>query len=186
MYALLLLNHNTSKSNFCVKLLSCKRNFFSQNFFGATPPGTPLKWGPKKSMFWTAQARVLVCFDITRYLTDKYFDIIWRCHLPRDPPNGPPKNQFFEWLKLGWQFCFDISRYLTDKYFHITWGCHPSGDSFKWPPKKSILCTAQLRVPSFYDISRNWTDKYFGVVWGYHPPGSPKWTPKINFLNGPS
>ena len=25
----------------------------------------------------TAQARVLVLFDISRYLTDKYFDIVW-------------------------------------------------------------------------------------------------------------
>ena len=30
----LLLNHKTSKSNFCVKLLSCKRNFFSRKFLG--------------------------------------------------------------------------------------------------------------------------------------------------------
>ena len=29
-----LLNHKTWKSNFCVKLLSCKCNFFSRNFLG--------------------------------------------------------------------------------------------------------------------------------------------------------
>ena len=50
LYALLL-NHKTWKSNFCVKLLSCKCNFFSRKFFGATPPETPPKWGPKKSIF---------------------------------------------------------------------------------------------------------------------------------------
>ena len=55
LYALLLLNHNTSKSTFCVKLLSCKRNFFSRNFLGQ------LHW-------------------------------------------NPPKNQFFEWLKLEFYF----------------------------------------------------------------------------------
>ena len=51
-----------------------------------TPLGTPLKWGPKKTIFLTAQARVLVLFDISRYLTDKYFEIVWGCH-----PLGPPQ-----------------------------------------------------------------------------------------------
>ena len=64
--------------------------------FGATPPETQPKWGPKKSIFWTAQTRVLVVFDISRYLTDKYFDVVWACH--------PPKNQFFELLKLEFYF----------------------------------------------------------------------------------
>ena len=47
-----------------------------------------------------AQARVLLFFDISRYLTDKYFDIVWGATPPGTPPNGPPKNQFFEWLNL--------------------------------------------------------------------------------------
>ena len=51
---------------------------------------------PQKSIFWTAQARVPVFYDISRCLTDKYFDVVWECHPPGDPPNGPPKNQFFE------------------------------------------------------------------------------------------
>ena len=55
-----------------------------------------------------AQARVLLGFDISRYLTDNYFDLVWGCHPPGDPPNGPPKNQFFEWFNLGCQ-CFMIS-----------------------------------------------------------------------------
>ena len=29
-----------------------------------------------------------------RYLTNKYFDIVLGCHLPRDPPNRPPKINF--------------------------------------------------------------------------------------------
>ena len=41
---------------------------------------------PQKSIFSTALARVPVCFDISRYLTDKCFDIVWGCL----PPNGPP------------------------------------------------------------------------------------------------
>ena len=51
-----------------------------------------------------AQARVPVFYDISRYLTDKYFDIVWECHPPRDPPKWNPKNQFFERLDLGCQF----------------------------------------------------------------------------------
>ena len=37
-------------------------------------------------------------FDISRYLRDKYFDIIWGYHSPRDPPKWtPPKaRQQFE------------------------------------------------------------------------------------------
>ena len=56
-----------------------------------------------------AQLRVPVCFDVSRYLTDKYFDIVWGCQPPQGtPPNEPPKNQFFEWLNLGCQ-CFMMS-----------------------------------------------------------------------------
>ena len=50
LYALLLLNHNTSKSTFCVKLLSCKCNFFSRNFL-AQLHREPPKMGPQKSIF---------------------------------------------------------------------------------------------------------------------------------------
>ena len=65
-------------------------------FLGQLPRETPPKWGPKKSIFWTAQARVPVFLDISRYLRDKYFDIIWGYHSPRrPPPNGPPQKQIF-------------------------------------------------------------------------------------------
>ena len=50
LYALLLLNHKTQKFNFCVKLLSCKRNFFSQNFLGQLSQELP-KMGPQKIHF---------------------------------------------------------------------------------------------------------------------------------------
>ena len=43
-------------------------------------------------------------FDITRYLTEKYFDIVWGFPPPRGPPNELLTNQFFEQLKLGCQF----------------------------------------------------------------------------------
>ena len=74
--------------------------FFLPKFFWATLPGTPPKWGPKTSIFWTAQARVLVFFDISMYSTNKYFDIVWGLH----PPGKPPKNQFFERLKVEFYF----------------------------------------------------------------------------------
>ena len=41
----------TSKFNFCVKLLSCKRNFFSQNFFGQLHREPP-KMGPQNNQFF--------------------------------------------------------------------------------------------------------------------------------------
>ena len=55
-----------------------------------------------------AQARVLVVFAISRYLTDKYFAIVWGATPPGTPPNELPKNQFFERLNLECQ-CFMIS-----------------------------------------------------------------------------
>ena len=61
-----LFNPNTSKSNFCVKLLSCIHNFLGQ--LNREPP--------QNSIFWTAQARMLLFFAISRYLTDKHFDIV--------------------------------------------------------------------------------------------------------------
>ena len=65
LYALFLLNHKTSKSNFLVKLFSCKRNFVSRNILG------PLPWEPsqnraqklnfiKMNKMKTAQTRALV------------------------------------------------------------------------------------------------------------------------------
>ena len=73
--------------------------FFLPKFFGATPPGTPPKWGPKKSIFLTAQARVLRFFDISRYLTN-----ILTWFGGATPPRGPPKNQFFKRLKVEFYF----------------------------------------------------------------------------------
>ena len=31
-------------------------------------------------------------FNIRRYLTDKYFDIVWGCQPPPPPPGDPPKS----------------------------------------------------------------------------------------------
>ena len=104
------------------------------------PPRGPPKWTPQISIFWTAQLRVPVFYDISRYSTDKYFDIVWGCHPPGDPPNGPPKMNCLKsstWVPV----CFDISRYSTDKYFDIVWGCHPPPPRGppKWTPKNQFL-----------------------------------------------
>ena len=71
--------------------------FFLSKFFRATPPEPP-KMGPQKINFLMAQARVLLFLDISRYLTDKYFDVVWGCHAPGDTPNGPQKNNFLNGL----------------------------------------------------------------------------------------
>ena len=123
LYALLLLNHKTWKFNFCVKLLSCICNFFSQNFLGQLHR-EPAQNGAKKSTVLTAQTSLPVFYDTSRYLPHKYFDVVWGCH-----PLGTPQNQFFWIAQLRMPVWFDISRYLTDKYFDIFWGCHsPPGD----------------------------------------------------------
>ena len=90
---------------------------------GSTPQTA--KWTPPKSMFWMVQLRVPVCYDISRYLTDKYFDIVWGCHHPPgDPPKWTPKKSIFWMAQARVPVFYDISRYLTDKYFDIVWGCH--------------------------------------------------------------
>ena len=77
-----------------------------------------------------AQARVIVFFDISRYLKDKHFDSSWKYQ----PPGNPQKSIFLNDLTKG-ASVFNISRYLRDKiYFDIVWECHPRG-----PPKINIL-----------------------------------------------
>ena len=63
-------------------------------------------------------------YDISRYLTDKYFDIVWGCHLLGDPPIDPPNINFFNGSAIVPVF-YDISGYLTDKYFGVVWGVPP-------------------------------------------------------------
>ena len=98
-----------------------------------------------------------VSFDISRYLTDKYFDIVWGCRSPRDPQMDPPKNQIFEWFNRV-PVCFDIRRYLSDKYFDIVWGCHPPGDSPNGPPKNQIFERLNLGYQSVMISGRDGAD----------------------------
>ena len=40
-------------------------------------------------------------FDISIYLREKYFDVVWGYHLPETPRNNPPKHQFLNDLIYG-------------------------------------------------------------------------------------
>ena len=44
------------------------------------------------------QARAIILFALSRYLEDKYFDIVWVCHSHRNTPNGPQKNNVLNGL----------------------------------------------------------------------------------------
>ena len=94
LYAFLFLNHKTSKCNFCLKLLSYKHNFVSQNFEGPLPADTP-KLSPKILFFERLKLGWQFFFDIIRYLKDKYFDVVWGL-----PPIRvtPPKINFLNGL----------------------------------------------------------------------------------------
>ena len=72
-------------------------------------------------------------FDISRYLTDKYFDMVWGCR-----SLGTPQNQVFKQLNLGCHFV-DINRYLVDKHFGVVWGYPSLGDPSNEPPKSNFL-----------------------------------------------
>ena len=100
-------------------------------------------------IFLTVQARALVFFDISRYLTGKYFDVVWECQ-PRGPPNRLPNINFLNGSTYG---CFDIRRYLRDKYFYIVWGSQPPpppppGDSSKWTTPKINFLNGSTYGPS--------------------------------------
>ena len=133
MYDLLLPNHKTSKSNFCVKLLSCKRNFVAWNFWGRLPREPP-KMGHPKIYFLNGLSRGASFFDFSRYLTDNYFDISWGYHPPWGPPKRTPKNQLFKKFKLGCQFLFWYEQIFYRQRFWHSLGCLPLG-----PPKNQFF-----------------------------------------------
>ena len=124
------------------------------------PPRTPPNGPPKNQFFERLKLRVPVFYDISRYLTDKYFDIVWNATPPPGTPQmDPPKINFLNGSARLLLF-FDISRYLTDKYFDIVWGCHPPREPPQMDSPKIKFWTSQARVPVFYDIRRYLTDKY--------------------------
>ena len=109
-------NGHPKKSIFFERLnLECQSVLISAEKYcdivwGCHPP--PPR-GPRKSIFYLAQLRVPVLYDISRDLTDKYFGVVWGCH----PPGNPPKNQFFKSAQARVPVFYDIRGYLTDKYF---------------------------------------------------------------------
>ena len=124
---------------------------------GVPPPRGP----PQNHFFWMAQVRVPVCLDISRYLTDKYFVIVWGCH--------PPKINFLN--SLTWvPVCFDISRCLiTDKYFDVVWGATSLGTPI-WTPKNQFFERLNLGCHCFmirYQEIFNWL-----IFWLYFSGGS--------------
>ena len=96
------------------------------------PPKTPK--GTKKITFLTVYARALVFFffGISKYLIEKYFDIIWGTnHLHH--PNGPPKIIFLNkqkcvkpntWVQLsGWPSLLSNENYIKSSiliFFNMT------------------------------------------------------------------
>ena len=85
-----------------------------------------------------AQARVSVFYDISKYLTDKYFDIVWGCHPPETPQMDLPKNQIFERLNLVCQsVLISADIYLTIILTEFG-GATPLGTP-QMDPQKSIF-----------------------------------------------
>ena len=86
LYALLL-NHKTSKSNFCVKLVvELPMQFCLPKIFGATLPGIP----QKNYFFGRLKLGCHFFVEVSKYLTDKYFDTV--CSTT---PKWTSKNQLF-------------------------------------------------------------------------------------------
>ena len=58
---------------------------------------------PQNQSFERLHLRCQFFFDISsRCFVDEYFDIVWGCHSPGTLSiPTPPKNQIFDWLKLG-------------------------------------------------------------------------------------
>ena len=104
--------------------------FCVPRIFRASTPEPP-KIGPKKIIFLIAQARAIVVFYISRYLSDKYFDIVWGCiqgralvvrgspesravlGFKRQTQDGAPfKTLKFEhfWYRLKYSLNFHISK----------------------------------------------------------------------------
>ena len=73
-------------------------------------------------------------FDISRYLRDKYFDMVWGYHPLEDPQKSIFKMAWAEALVF-----FDISTFLRHKCFNIVWGITPADPPKMDPPKTNFL-----------------------------------------------
>ena len=131
---------------------------------GVTLPRGPPKWTPKTSIFWMAQIRVPVCVDISRYLTEKYFDIVWGGIPLETPPKWTPQKSIFSTTQLRVSVFFDISRDLTDKDFGEVWACHPLGNPPKWTPQNNFFEWPKLGCQRFMILGNILTV----LFWRFH------------------
>ena len=97
----------------------CQKNFLGQNYFdiiwGDQPPKTP-EWTQTNNRFFEDLSCGATSLTSRDNKKTNILTLFGGTNLPRTPPSGHPKHQFFELLKIGCQF-FDISRYLRGKYF---------------------------------------------------------------------
>ena len=93
LYAVLL-KQKTLKSKFCVKLLSCKRNFVSWKFFGPLPQ-EHLQNGAPKNQFFKRLKLGRQFFWYQSLFIRQIFWRSWGVPPPRGPPNGFPKTLFW-------------------------------------------------------------------------------------------
>ena len=87
-------NHKTSKSNVCVKLLSFKRNLISRKGFCHSPRQPP-QMKHQKLLFFEQLELEQIFLYVSGYLRDKRFDTVWGYHASTTPPNGFAKNKCF-------------------------------------------------------------------------------------------
>ena len=108
-------------------------------------------------------------FHISRYLEANILTEFGGITSLRPPSKWTPKNQFFEWLKLGCQCFFAVSRYLRHKSFGVVWGYGPPlGILPKTNSLNDLIFGASVDISSRY-----FGEKYIDIVWGCHPPGDP-------------
>ena len=88
-----------------------------------------------------AHARVVLFLDISRSLTEKYFDVVWGCHPPPGTPQMDPQKSIFSTAQLRVPVLYDISRDLTlnRQIFWCSLGVLPPRDPPNGPPKRNFL-----------------------------------------------
>ena len=70
-----------------------------------------------------AQARVPVFFlNSSRYLRDKYFDVVWGYLPPSTLQIDTPKIYFLNDSSKSTSFFFDVNAYLRNEYLDRAWG----------------------------------------------------------------
>ena len=109
-----------------------------------------------------------VFFDISSYLREKYFYVIWGYHPPQEP-KWTPQNQFFARLNLTCQ-CFLISVDISETNT-LTWF---GGTTSPWGSPKINFQLAQARTLFFFYISTYLRDESFDTIWGITPPRIPQ------------